>query len=102
MWGNPFAIVYMEGQGRPFKVAWCGRGCGTDRPRPVNWHRILCGERHQAQAKAVEAFDRWLADPAQADLVELIRAELKGKTLACCCMPATPCHADVLIRVANS
>jgi hypothetical protein len=27
--------------------------------------------------------------------------QLRGKNLACWCKPGTPCHADVLLRVAN-
>lgn len=30
-----------------------------------------------------------------------IRAHLKGKDLACWCAPDAPCHADVLLRIAN-
>jgi hypothetical protein len=30
-----------------------------------------------------------------------IRAELAGKDLACWCSLSSPCHADVLLRVAN-
>lgn len=32
---------------------------------------------------------------------EEIRAELAGKDLACCCPPEHPCHADVLLAIAN-
>ncbi len=28
-------------------------------------------------------------------------AELRGKNLACWCKPGQPCHADVLLRLAN-
>jgi hypothetical protein len=28
--------------------------------------------------------------------------ELRGKNLACWCKPGTPCHADVLLKIANS
>jgi hypothetical protein len=31
-----------------------------------------------------------------------IRAELAGHNLACWCRPGTPCHADILIQLANS
>lgn len=34
--------------------------------------------------------------------VEEIRAELAGKDLACWCDLDTPCHADVLLEIANS
>ena len=31
----------------------------------------------------------------------VVRRELGGKNLACWCKPGTPCHADVLLEVAN-
>lgn len=31
-----------------------------------------------------------------------IREELHGKNLACWCKIGTPCHADVLLKIANS
>jgi hypothetical protein len=30
-----------------------------------------------------------------------IKRELRGKNLACWCEPGAPCHADVLMKVAN-
>lgn len=30
-----------------------------------------------------------------------IQAYLRGKNLACWCKPGTPCHADVLLELAN-
>ena len=33
--------------------------------------------------------------------VEEARAELWGKNLACWCPPGQPCHADVLLEIAN-
>lgn len=33
--------------------------------------------------------------------VQRIRAELAGKNLACWCRRGSPCHADVLLRLAN-
>lgn len=35
--------------------------------------------------------------PTQADIIKALR----GKNLACWCKPGTPCHADVLLRLAN-
>lgn len=32
---------------------------------------------------------------------EEVRAALRGKDLACWCRPGTPCHADVLLEIAN-
>lgn len=33
--------------------------------------------------------------------VEVIRSELRGKTLACWCRQKDPCHVDVLLEIAN-
>lgn len=33
--------------------------------------------------------------------VEALVAPLRGKDLACWCPPGKPCHADVLLRIAN-
>ena len=45
------------------------------------------------QAAAVAAFE------ANLPLTDF--AALRGKNLACWCKPGTPCHADVLLRIAN-
>lgn len=39
--------------------------------------------------------------PAQWTTVEDVRRELRGKNLACWCKPGEPCHADVLLALAN-
>lgn len=39
--------------------------------------------------------------PAPRPLAD-IAAELRGKNLACWCKPGAPCHADVLIELANA
>ena len=44
----------------------------------------------------------WLQFPEQAGLVAAIRTELRGKDLACWCPKDQPCHADVLLEIANS
>lgn len=43
----------------------------------------------------------WLGDAAQAELREAIRAELRGHDLACWCSLERPCHADLLLKIAN-
>lgn len=62
-----------------------------------------------AQAKAVELCGLWLRgkldksrSPGDPPSRDAIRAELAGHNLACWCKPGTPCHADVLIELANS
>ncbi len=49
-------------------------------------------------AEAVEMFKRWMTvDP----LTEQKKEKLRGKNLACFCPLDSPCHADVLLKLAN-
>lgn len=81
-WGNPFTIDEMAER------------YGLDRAA--------------AQVKAVELCGQWLSgtldpalSPGEPPARAVIRAELKGHNLACWCKAGTPCHADVLIELAN-
>ena len=64
-----------------------------------------------AQAYNVQCFRLWLegseqhwmgaeSDKARATLLAAL-PELRGKNLACWCKLGTPCHADVLLEMAN-
>lgn len=55
-----------------------------------------------SQAEAVEAYRALMSTPAMASHRADIRAQLAGKDLACWCKPGTPCHADVLLDIANA
>lgn len=47
-------------------------------------------------------FRAYIMREEQADLRAAIRAELRGKDLACWCpLDGGPCHADVLLEIAN-
>lgn len=66
-------------------------------------------DRAVAQEKAVSMAADWLRGTLDPDLSpgtppsrDEIRAELAGHNLACWCRPGSPCHADVLIEIANS
>lgn len=67
-------------------------------------------------ADVVAMFEQWMTGaqivdaetgvPLRADVLELIGAPpaiepLRAKDLACWCEPGAPCHADVLIALAN-
>jgi Domain of unknown function (DUF4326) len=62
-------------------------------------------------AQRVILFRKLLTDP-QFDLgsshkffmftADRLRQHLRGFNLACWCRPGTPCHADVLLEIANS
>lgn len=82
-WGNPFAIdEVMASEGL---------------------------DREAAQARAVALCGDWLrgrlaseSSPGRPPDLASIRNELGGHNLACWCRAGTPCHADILIEIANS
>jgi len=65
--------------------------------RPRKWGNPFKVGAPFTQAQAVEQFQLWCVRHN----VEAIRADLRGKNLACWCRLGTPCHADVLLRLAN-
>ena len=68
--------------------------------RPTRW-----GNPHPISLGRPEAVRRYREDLLAGKLevtVEDVRRELKGRDLACYCPLDGPCHADVLIEVANS
>lgn len=75
----------------PYDV-YVGRGRGSIWGNPFRVGRD--GTREQV----IIAYERWLL--RQPDLLARL-PELRGKTLGCWCAPQ-PCHADVLLRLANA
>jgi len=59
----------------------------------------LAAHRVRTRHEAIVAFERWFV--AQPALIERAKLELRGKDLVCWCAPL-PCHAAVLLRIANS
>ena len=83
-WGNPFRV------GDEVSIAAYPPGKGSD-----GWGCAM-PITHQL---AVDLFRAWvLARPAQ---IEEYREQLAGRDLACWCPLDQPCHADVLLEVAN-
>ena len=93
--GLPAKLVTRPGPwGNPFSIDEVATTYGLDRAA--------------AQAKAVAMAADWLRgtidpslSPGDPPSRDLIRRELGGHNLACWCKPGTPCHADVLIELAN-
>lgn len=69
--------------------------------RPSRWaNPYVVGIHATDRAEAVELYRRYLAD--HPELVAEIREHLAGKVLCCYCpVDDRPCHADVLLEVAN-
>ena len=55
-----------------------------------------------SQAEAVEAYRYLINLPMMATFREKVAEHLRGKNLACWCKPGQPCHADVLLELANA
>ena len=90
-WGNPYRVIAVRASG-PFDVVradgvFLGQATGIELARTIAVERY----RH-----ALEQF--WAGYPRPSE----IRAELAGRDLMCWCPLNEPCHADVLLEIANA
>lgn len=77
---------------------WANRyRIGDEDPNPLR------PERQMDAARVVSLYRTWIETAIKNDpsVLERIREELAGKDLACWCAPGAPCHADVLLDIAN-
>ena len=89
--------------GNPFKVGDDGQIRHVD-GRLVALNGVVClyaSKKTPPRAFLTEAFRAWLTQPGMADERRNVRAALRGKDLACWCPIGEPCHADVLLEMAN-
>jgi hypothetical protein len=88
--------------GNPFPVDVYGETGAVDRFR-----RLMTGKMSSLEMSQSSRCDQWSAPPCDISLVSIRRwilddlEELRGKNLACWCK-AGPCHADVLLELANA
>ena len=52
--------------------------------------------------RAVELYETWIQQPAQAELLSDVRQILQGKNPGCWCPFGGPCHAEILLRLVNA
>lgn len=66
--------------------------------RPSKWGNPFVIGPHGTREQVVEAYRLWIlrGNPLRNDM-----HELRGKDLVCWCAPL-PCHADVLLELANA
>lgn len=74
---------------------------------PYDVAEFACGDVRKAHRAAVDAYAYWFTRAGQIDLVNRARRELAGKNLVCWCQSPSdadplPCHATVLLEIANS
>ena len=90
-WGNPFRV-----DGR--RVVWSGASIEKDTPEEAQraavrlYRAYLDNDGSQAGA---------IRDEGGAFLKQLAPEELRGMNLACWCPDHLPCHADILLEIAN-
>jgi len=83
-----------KGWRMPEGAVYVGRGSKWGNPYTV----AEMGSNRAAVAAYVRS---WLNDPIRLVKASHVISELKGKDLACWCPLDKPCHADVLLEIAN-
>lgn len=87
---HPDAVIVARG------TKWGNRYRVGDRyPTVRGGHKLI-----RDRATAVALYTKWVSQWAGSYSAEMIR-ELRGKDLACWCPLDQPCHADVLLELAN-
>lgn len=75
--------------------------------RTTRWGNPFTPQEHGSIAAAVALYGQWMVGSAAAPDGKLppaaddIRQALRGKNLACWCPLDGPCHADMLLKIAN-
>ena len=91
---NTVKVARPSAYGNPWHV-----GIDGDAPQCVDAFRCLL---------AAHAISAWPRDPTEQirarhfPFNDTIAAALRGKNLACWCKIGAPCHADVLLEIANA
>ncbi len=95
-WGNQFKADATPFSNGDWQVFLCtdGRWAGP----PVGF----AATRRGAILLSVAKHREWLTGENGALMRAQLRAQLEGKNLACWCPLGSPCHADVLLEIANS
>ncbi len=111
---NTVKVDRTTGFGNPFPVA---KGTRTKGGKKIDMWSVGTWEgpamwfqdsKEEANKLSVKAFRSWIEKPSQEKLRWRAVTALRGKNLACWCKlvdqhgNAFPCHADVLLEIANA
>lgn len=89
--GNPFRVTSATATScGGTKIVWVVGGWSA----PAMW---IKDDKTEALAISIRAYRAWITRPENAGLL----ARARGKNLACWCAEGAPCHADVLLELAN-
>ena len=96
-WGNPYSVgTSVERDGPLWRhLAWAIYGVGGENFAALDGFTSI---RPARARQVVDAYSWWLYEQP---VLMLSLAELAGRDLVCWCDPFDPCHADVLLSIAN-
>lgn len=89
----------------PANAVYVGRPTKWGNPYRVGSMLVLTGKKAGQRIDAdgvVEFFRHTVMHDSNAAAREAIRRELVGRDLACWCPLDGPCHADILLEIANA
>lgn len=93
-WGNPFKVeATSEGRWRVVIPDW------------FHWSGDIVtefGDRARAHERAVDLYSIHAGPMGSIELADEDIEAIRGLNLACYCPPDLPCHADILLRWANT
>ena len=92
-WGNPFSIMQA--------IADAARDLNTmdlEYKDPI--YDSANDVNNYSRAILIQKYKNYLTD--HPNLVYEAKQKLRGKNLACWCKEGEPCHADILLEIANS
>lgn len=69
--------------------------------RPTQWGNPFFVGKQGTAEECVRLYQHWLVTQMPILLSE-VHEKLHGKNLACWCEIGAPCHADVLLKIANA
>ena len=106
-WRMPEGAIYVGRPtrwGNPFNIEWHGRDLAVEtfrRSAQGGWNPFRLDHLSDAMYdRMYDAHTRWY-ERLGGHPVDLARSELHGHDLACWCPLDQPCHADVLLEIAN-
>lgn len=106
---NTVVVDRSSGFGNPFKVQKVNYGTTKVHPEPkCEWWVETSTSvwrfptKDEAQTASVKLFRANAESAANSNWRERTKLALRGKNLACWCALNKPCHADVLIELANA
>ena len=105
---NTVVVARPSKWGNPNRAMRCADGWSVFVGKIEWWiERVGIVTREEAVAEAIRLYrigiERWADDEYgdEDDPIATALAPLRGKNLACWCPIGTPCHADVLLELAN-